>query len=280
MPDIFVNYRTTDEDTGATLIERELSRRFGSERVFRASKSIKVGRRFPQELLTAVRRSSVLIAVIGDRWADARTADGRRALDDPEDWTRREIVEAFESGALVVPVLIGRATRLERRNLPAELEELADCQYRRLDTRNAEADLARIGDDLAEALPQLAEAQRQLGEERRQLGKGEADSPGIRNRVGRVDGSVVQARDYTHRQNGGIGNVGGDIGTFINTANGPLHTGSGEQRNEIRNGGVQFTGDGANYLEHGTVNQDFGGRRQSEVRGEGEDRRGHEGRQR
>ncbi|MEV0534654.1 toll/interleukin-1 receptor domain-containing protein [Kitasatospora sp. NPDC050463] len=275
MPDIFVNYRTSDEDTGATLIERELSRRFGSERVFRASKSIKVGRRFPQELLTAVRRSSVLIAVIGDRWADARTADGRRALDDPEDWTRREIVEAFESGALVVPVLVGRATRLDRRDLPAALGELADCQYRRLDTRNAEADLARIGDDLAEALPGLAEAQRQIA-------KSEAEQPEARNRVGRVDGSVVQARDYTHRQSGGIGNVGGDVGTFINTANGPLHTGSGDQHNEIRNGGVQFTGDGANYLERGSVNQEFGGLRERDGREERDDReeRRREGRQR
>ncbi|MGV9266442.1 TIR domain-containing protein [Kitasatospora sp. NPDC003701] len=273
MPDIFVNYRTTDEDTGATLIERELSRRFGSERVFRASKSIKVGRRFPQELLTAVRRSSVLIAVIGERWAEARTADGRRALDDPEDWTRREIVEAFESGALVVPVLIGRATRLNRRDLPAELGELADCQYRRLETRNAEADLARIGDDLAEALPQLAEAERQLA-------RSDADRPEVRNRVGRVDGSVVQAGDYTHRQSGGIGNVGGDVGTFINTANGPMHTGSGAQHNEIRNGGVQLTGEGANYLERGSVQQEFGSRRGREERDEREERRRREGRQR
>ncbi|WP_327678740.1 TIR domain-containing protein [Kitasatospora sp. NBC_00458] len=258
MPDIFVNYRTIDEDTGATLIERELSRRFGSERVFRASKSIKAGRRFPQELLTAVRRSSVLVAVIGDRWADARGADGRRALDDPEDWTRREIVEAFESGALVVPVLIGRATRLNRRDLPPELVELADCQYRRLDTRNAEADLARLGDDLAEALPQLAEAERQIS-------RIEAESDDVAgSRVGRVDGGVVQAGDYHHQQDGGASNVS-NSGTFINTANGPLHTGSGDQNNEIRNGGpVTFNGDGGSYVERGRAQQWFGGGHRSD----------------
>ncbi|MFE7562132.1 toll/interleukin-1 receptor domain-containing protein [Kitasatospora sp. NPDC057500] len=254
MPDIFVNYRSSDEDTGAALIERELSRRFGSERVFRASKSIKVGRRFPQELLTAVRRSSVLVAVIGERWADARTADGSRALDDPEDWTRREIVEAFESGALVVPVLIGRATRLDRHDLPPQLAELADCQYRRLDTRNADGDLARIGDDLAEAVPRLAEAEREIARSAEASGE-------VRNRVGRVDGSVVQARDYTHRQSGGIGNVGGDVGTFINNASGPVNSGSGTQHNDLRSGGVQFNGDGGNYVERGTAQQWFGGRR-------------------
>ncbi|MER7702248.1 toll/interleukin-1 receptor domain-containing protein [Kitasatospora sp. NPDC097605] len=257
MPDIFVNYRSSDEDTGAALIERELSRRFGSERVFRASKSIKVGRRFPQELLTAVRRSSVLIAVIGERWADARAADGSRALDDPEDWTRREIVEAFESGALVVPVLIGRA-RLNRHDLPPELAELADCQYRRLDTRNADGDLTRIGDDLADAVPRLAEAEREIARSAEAAGD-------VANRVGRVDGSVVQARDYTHRQSGGIGNVGGDVGTFINNASGPVNTGSGPQHNDLRSGGVQFNGDGGsfsgNYVERGTAQQWSDGRR-------------------
>ncbi|MCX4686991.1 toll/interleukin-1 receptor domain-containing protein [Kitasatospora purpeofusca] len=254
MPDIFVNYRSADEDTGAVLIERELSRRFGSERVFRASKSIKIGRRFPQELLTAVRRSSVLIAVIGERWADARTAEGLRALDDPEDWTRREIVEAFESGALVVPVLIGRATRLGRHDLPPALAELADCQYRRLDTRNADGDLARIGDDLAESVPRLAEAEREIA-------RGAAAGGEVDNQVGRVDGSVVQARDYTHRQSGGIGNVGGDVGTFINNASGPVQTGDGPQHNDLRNGGVHFNGDGGNYIERGTAQQRFNGRR-------------------
>ncbi|GAA1390989.1 hypothetical protein GCM10009639_20290 [Kitasatospora putterlickiae] len=248
MPDIFVNYRSSDEDTGAALIERELSRRFGSERVFRASKSIKVGRRFPQELLTAVRRSSVLVAVIGERWADARTADGSRALDDPEDWTRREIVEAFESGALVVPVLIGRATRLNRYDLPPELAELADCQYRRLDTRNAEGDLARIGDDLAEAVPRLAEAEREIARSAEAVG--EAGD--------RANAGFGRPRNSTHRQSGGIGPVGGDVGTFIGNASGPVNTGNGSQ--DLR-GGVHFNGDGGNYVERGTAQQWFGARR-------------------
>ncbi|MFC9329006.1 toll/interleukin-1 receptor domain-containing protein [Kitasatospora sp. NPDC057015] len=253
MPDIFVNYRTDDEDTTATLIERELSRRFGTDRVFRASKSIGIGQAFPRELLTAVRRSSVLLAVIGRHWSAARTADGRRALDDPEDWTRREIIEAFESGALVVPVLVGRTTRLDRHELPAELARLADCQYRRFDNRDAESGLRRLGDDLAEAVPRLAEAE---GRITRELGGDES-----LRADGRTDGGTVQIRDYRHEQSGGVGAVGGDLGTYINHAGGPVHTGSGTQHNTIRNGGVEFHGDGSNYVERGTVTNDFGDRR-------------------
>ncbi|WP_031067440.1 toll/interleukin-1 receptor domain-containing protein [Streptomyces sp. NRRL WC-3742] len=251
MPDIFINYRTSDEDTTATLIERELSRRFGSESVFRASKSIPIGKPFPQELLTAVRRSSVLIAVIGARWVDARDRDGGRALDDPEDWTRREILEAFESGALVVPVLVGRATRLDRSDLPAALAELADCQYLRFDNRDAESGLRRLGDDLASAIPRLAEAEQRIIRE--------SAAEGTDCEADRTGGGVVRARTYRHEQSGGIGNVNGDVGTFINTASGQVHTGSGTQSTTIRRGGVEFHGDGGNYIENGTVNNDFGG---------------------
>ncbi|MFD5468532.1 toll/interleukin-1 receptor domain-containing protein [Kitasatospora sp. NPDC127059] len=258
MPEIFVNYRTNDEDSTATLIERELSRRFGTERVFRASKSIKAGGRFPQELLTAVRRCGVLIAVIGPRWADARTADGQRALDDPADWTRREIVEAFETGALVIPVLVGRATRLDRHGLPPAIAELADCQYRRFDNRDADSGLRRLGDDLAEAMPQLAAADRKMARE--------GGVTETHNEIDRVNGSVVQARDYRHDQSGGIGDVGRDVGTFINNASGHVNTGSGSQNITVRNSGVEFHGDGSNYVERGTVNNNFGERSDREER--------------
>ncbi|GAA2740177.1 toll/interleukin-1 receptor domain-containing protein [Kitasatospora cinereorecta] len=259
MPDIFVNYRTNDEDTTATLIERELSRRFGTDRVFRASKSIRIGQAFPQELLTAVRRSSVLLAVIGPRWADARTADGRRALDDPEDWTRREIVEAFESGALVVPVLVGRTTRLDRHDLPDTIAGLADCQYRRFDNRDAESGLRRLGDDLAEAVPRLAEAEEMITRKSAPLDASLPESH-------RGDGTEVRARDYRHEQSGGIGYVGRDVGSFINHASGQVHTGPGTQNNIVRHGGVEFHGDGSNYVEQGDVSQHFGGRRDREGR--------------
>ncbi|WP_405743552.1 toll/interleukin-1 receptor domain-containing protein [Streptomyces sp. NBC_01525] len=166
MPDVFINYRTGDEEATATLLERELSRRFGTERIFRASKSIGAGQNFPQALLTAVRRCHVLLAVIGPRWADARTGDGRRALGDPGDWTRRELLEATGSATRIIPVLVGPTARLRRAELPEALAGLADLQYRRLNHRNADADLRRIADDLAALVPSLAAVDRLRAGER------------------------------------------------------------------------------------------------------------------
>ncbi|MGX2995824.1 TIR domain-containing protein [Streptomyces sp. JNUCC 64] len=150
---VFVNYRTGDEEATATLVERELSRVFGSASVFRAGKSISPGSRFPQELLTAARSCRVLLAVIGPRWLDARTADGRPALEDPGDWPRREILEAHRAGAVVLPLLVGRTARLRHEDLPDGLDLLADRQYLRLDHRNAEADLSRLTENIARLVP-------------------------------------------------------------------------------------------------------------------------------
>ncbi|MFJ5231767.1 hypothetical protein ACIQBJ_17960 [Kitasatospora sp. NPDC088391] len=158
MPAIFVNYRTGDQEAVAALLDHGLSYRFGSERVFRASKSIAPGSCYPQELIAAVRGCAVLLAVVGPRWFDIQGRDGRAAVEDPEDWPRREIVEAFAVGALVVPVLVGDTPRLRRERLPEPLAALADCQHRRLDLRSSHADLNRIADELAALVPELADA--------------------------------------------------------------------------------------------------------------------------
>ena len=158
MPDVFVNYRTGDEESAATMIARELARRFGGERIFFASNSIEAGRRFPVELIKAVEESEALLVVIGPRWAEVRGADGRPALESEQDWTRREIQIALDRGILVIPVLVGKAARIDRAGLPDDLLELADYQYRRFDHRNAESDLAALGDTLARLLPELGAA--------------------------------------------------------------------------------------------------------------------------
>ncbi|MFE7464987.1 toll/interleukin-1 receptor domain-containing protein [Streptomyces sp. NPDC057499] len=256
MPLIFVNYRTHDEEATATLIDQELSRAFGSENVFRASKSIGPGSRYPQELLRAVRRSSVLVAVIGPKWLEAGGADGRSSLEDTDDWTRREILEALETGAFVIPLLVGGAKRLAHEDLPMELAELADCQYRRFNHRNAEADLARLVDDLVRLLPELEAAARRHGHESRPEASGNRASQG-------GDGSGA-ARPGTgrisHHQQGGIGNLnGGFSGTFLNESQGPVHTGSGNlyQARE-QSFGPRISGDGGiNYVaeNHGTAHQ-------------------------
>jgi len=155
MVDVFVNYRTGDEENVAALLEHELSRRFGPEVFFRASKSIPRGDNFEQALTTAVRKSSALLSVIGPRWLEVRDDRGRRKIDNASDWTRREILEAFHCRVRVIPVLVGSTRPLSADDLPAELSELAVCQYARLRQRDLENDLDDLANDLDVLIPDL-----------------------------------------------------------------------------------------------------------------------------
>ncbi len=244
MPDIFVNYRTGDGEKSATTIERELSNRFGKDRVFYASRSIGAGESFDQELIRNVRRSSVLLAVVGPSWAKSPL------LRNEEDWVRREILEAFGCGITVVPVLDGREVeRLREADLPTELSRLANRQSIRVDLRhNAPADLARIGDELVKLVPSLKAADRDAAQP--------PDPGSVHNSTGQVHGPVVQARDIT-----------GDVGTVVKGTQGAVHTGSGD----IYHNSPHFSGDGGTYVagdNRGGVRHQFGGTR----RREGDDR--------
>ncbi|MEW1694543.1 MULTISPECIES: toll/interleukin-1 receptor domain-containing protein [unclassified Streptomyces] len=253
MTDVFVNYRTGDEESAAAMIARELTQRFGEDRIFFASNSIAPGHRFPSELVKAMEKCEALLAVIGPRWAEVRGADGRPALEAEQDWTRREIRTALDRGALVIPVLVGKATRIDRTVLPEDLWELADCQYKRFDHRNAESDLTALGDTLVRLLPELDSSDRdaQAARDRKEAQFQEESA--------RDSGHTrMRTRDVDQRVDGGIGNLNGDLsGTFVNKPQGPVNTGRGHQYNaphfEGDNTGVQFTaGDNS-----GTVHQRF-----------------------
>ncbi|GGL20529.1 hypothetical protein Sme01_55380 [Sphaerisporangium melleum] len=231
MHEVFINYRTGDGDEAANLIDKVLSDRFGDDNVFLAAKSMTPGQPFPRELLRAVRCSSVLLAVIGPNWS----LDPR--LHGEKDWVRREILEAYELGIHVIPILKGRTTeRLKAADLPPELEFLTEAHYLRLDTRDNRADLARIGDELARLVPALKEADMQAAKENDRPAE-----PGTTTNTARdVYGPSVQA-----------GEVAGDAGNIVKNIHhsdirdvyGSVNTGKGESHNFFGDGATYFKGD-------------------------------------
>ncbi|MET2717061.1 toll/interleukin-1 receptor domain-containing protein [Streptomyces harbinensis] len=236
--EIFVNYRTGDEEMAAALIQRELCHRFGADHVFYASNSIRAGLDYKEELEDAIRRCRILLAVIGPRWTDFPTGDGGRALDNADDWTRREIHQAHEYGIPVIPVLIGRKmSRLKESDLPPELAFLASAQYVRYEHRS-DSDLDHLVEEVLHHLPELAQKDRNNTAAQQETA---GARPGTQhNSVEHNTGTVNQ-----------MGNVSGGVhtnrtehsGTTINQPSGAVNTGSGAQYNS------QFSGD------IGTVNQ-------------------------
>jgi TIR domain-containing protein len=147
---IFVNYRGLDSHSYAALLHTALVQEFGDDLVFIDSDSIPAGADFATTLLDAVRSARFVLALIGPDWLSDRL------VDDPEDWVRRELVEAFAVGTTVIPVLTDDARLPKAAELPADLAPLASCQYRRLRRRDKTGDLARIVADLRRADPLLA----------------------------------------------------------------------------------------------------------------------------
>jgi hypothetical protein len=159
---IFICYRTADEPYAAVLMDEVLSPHFGSDGVFRASRSIKVGEPFEKKIFEVIRDARAFLVVIGPKWLDARDANGRR-LDDPDDMVRREIIAAFEHGVPVIPVLVNTPGRLRPEDLPAELVRLTECQDVRVNFRNSEYDLPALVERLKRALnPAVEPATRTL----------------------------------------------------------------------------------------------------------------------
>lgn len=232
MPKIFINYRTGDGEYFAAHVDEHLSRRFGDDAVFRAGKSIEAGQDFRSTLSAASAATRALLVVIGPNWATCDAHAGT-SLADPDNWTRKEIRNAIEHGANIIPVLCGRKTpRLTPSDLPPGLERLGDFQALTFDTGNARDDLDKIADVLSRLVPGLPPSSPVPPS---------TETAGSSNSIGGdVSGIAIQAGTFT--QNGGsVGN------TVINGATGPIHTGAGAQYiGSITSGGTSNYAAGSN----------------------------------
>jgi hypothetical protein len=86
--------------------------------------AIEPGRDFRKAIDHSVKTCSVLLAIIGQDWLDSKDVQGRRRLDDENDFVRLELASALRRDIPVVPVLV-RGTRMpDAERLPAELRDL------------------------------------------------------------------------------------------------------------------------------------------------------------
>ncbi|MCY1142438.1 toll/interleukin-1 receptor domain-containing protein [Actinoplanes sp. Pm04-4] len=148
MTDVFISYRTSDEPMTAVFIKHVLGNRIGDQRVFLDNTSIPLGTHFPPTIEKALDDCQALVAVIGVRWLEA-DQNGRRRVDDPSDWVRREIIHVLGRGIPVIPVLIGDV-HLDQVALPTELAALSSRQFLPVRVRSVEHDLRPLMDRLSD----------------------------------------------------------------------------------------------------------------------------------
>ena len=124
-PMVFISYRRDDSGGHVGRLYDALSAHFGRHRLFFDIDHIAPGQDFVQVLESSLSRSSVLLVVIGKRWAGSGKIGARR-IDDPGDFVRLEVARALARPELrVIPVLIQGAKMPGMGALPDELKDLS-----------------------------------------------------------------------------------------------------------------------------------------------------------
>lgn len=121
---IFVNYRRQDSSGHAGRLLDSLKNHFPG-RVFMDIDTLEPGVDFAEVIESAVGSCEVLIVVIGRDWLSLKDTNGRRRLEDPQDFVRMEVAAALDRNIRVIPVLVENASMPKPEELPPELARLA-----------------------------------------------------------------------------------------------------------------------------------------------------------
>ena len=150
LPKVFISYRRSDSLAATGRLYDRLNTAYPGM-FFRDVSGIGVGVDFAKEIERAIASSVALIAVIGPTWA-TESVNGRRRLDDPDDFVRLEVLNALKRGIRIIPVLVGGASIPEEEQLPPELHPLRKWNAIRLVEEYYEEGLERLIDALTSQL--------------------------------------------------------------------------------------------------------------------------------
>lgn len=157
---IFISYRRDDSAAYAGRLYDRLTAHFGKGQVFMDIDQIDPGEDFVEVIERKVGACSIAVVLIGKNWLAASDGEGKRRLEDPEDFVRLEVASALKREVRVLPVLVGGATMPRMQQLPAPLASLSRRNAFEISDSRFHADV----DKLIEALERAASA---------------ADSPGV-----------------------------------------------------------------------------------------------------
>ena len=142
---VFISYRRKDERWATNDLYRELRKVLPKEQVFMDFDSIPPGVNFVRFLEKKVEEAEILLAVIGERWLDAKDPKtGRRRLENQRDWVRIEIRQALARDIPVVPVLLDGIDMPPEERLPEDICELTERQFEHVSLPTFEADVQRL----------------------------------------------------------------------------------------------------------------------------------------
>jgi hypothetical protein len=149
---IFISYRRQDSEGFAGRLFDQLEPRFGADQIFMDLDTIEPGEDFIKVIQEAVSKCRLMIAIIGRSWLHCTDDDGRRRLDNPEDFVRVEISTALERDIRVIPVLVQGAAIPRSDQLPKVMENLARRNAFELSSTRWKYDVGRLIATIEKAL--------------------------------------------------------------------------------------------------------------------------------
>src|ERR1700753_2923659 len=121
---LFISYRRDDSAGHAGRLRDRREGEFGRDLLFMDVDAIPLGMNFIKVLRDEVTKCDVLLAIIGPNWSSIRDKDGKRRLDDKNDFVRIKVGTALTRDIPVIPVLLDGAEIPKPEELPPDLEEL------------------------------------------------------------------------------------------------------------------------------------------------------------
>ena len=122
---IFINYRISDTQDACDRLFSALFKHFGP--IIFQDIEIPAGTLWPDSIRGALKQADVVLVLFGQSWLTAEK-EGKRRLDEPEDWVRLEIEKAIEWNKTIIPISIGDTKPLDAKDLPESIRALASIQ--------------------------------------------------------------------------------------------------------------------------------------------------------
>ena len=141
---IFISYRREETAYPAAWLYDRLAGRYGDNQIFKDVDSIELGDDFVEVITRAVGNCDVLLALVGDEWLTITGADGRRRLDNPNDFVRLEIEAALTRNVRVIPILVDGSRMPHAEEVPTSLAGLARRQALELSPTRFDSDTGRL----------------------------------------------------------------------------------------------------------------------------------------
>ncbi|MGH8728734.1 MAG: CHASE2 domain-containing protein [Burkholderiales bacterium] len=159
MKSLFISYRREDAGSASGRLAGWLAREFGDENIFIDVDKIAPGAQFARVIEEKLSSCDCFLAIMGKTWASCTDSQGRRRLDSPDDFVRREIAAALRRDKLAkYPILVDGAAMPKAEELPEDIRGIT--QLNAFEIRNA-----RYFDDAGLLIERLAGAeQRSLWE--------------------------------------------------------------------------------------------------------------------